>query len=1845
MANIPQNESYSNTNTTPLKTTGSFKYAPRTTYKNLTKFAPAPTPVVGTPEYEMAKRVGIFQYGKLLNEGLGVPTQTQFLPPTGDIQTPIPIPSGYGAFAEPMTIEEDGAKLSWGTPTSPVIKNISGDTGGQYVEDVTNPNLLVKTIRGSNSLSKQSMLNGRPSFMYQDDHIMPLSLGGADTLANRELLTPSQNFQKTTVQAIPYTLYAYGDISLTEAREMAMQWKNRDITDIPPPNDVGLVSDTDGKTGIEIAREVKQRWTQPKKETLKEKIGKIPQMAKDFGEGWLPDPVREFIKGTASGFTLGFVPYEQDEDETAGSWLAGKAGQLAGSVASFMTGSALLSGISKGSLMALRGATALRAAKTGLGTAEVVGEGVALAKGLKTAETTFKTLNKVPGYIQKIFKDPIRLANVGKMAATSALVGQGSRLVGNTFNPYVLSDQTYETDQGGITSIAGNIFTDLAMGAAYGIAPPTLKGVAYATALPTTMGLLLNPDDPMSAITDGVMFGALHAYGSRKNSNFNDIKALGGKSYKSPVDIAFEDTVNKVAYESLGYYAPDILPTLKPGGKVPTTAHSAETVQQAKDKAITNIWKRFFYGKDIPVETQKKTLEDFKGFSKDLETSIAGENIPELKGLSRLSYSARRARTATVKAQGVETAKAYGEGYQTRNEIKGALSKLSEGGMDLQTALTEIKRVTVAARQLYKGGLTAELRNKADIDDLLSFSNTQLKGRFDSMEKYSNPPIAKQAVDLIDESFMQKSFNNNRPEPSGKYPNGDIALTGAALTINKPEAVYFFKQRETGNASPNILLVDRSDTAPLWNMKNKLIDPKDIELKNYAIDLNPENALQAFGVVKNPKTGSKELVPLGWVASDFRLNLATGKGHEAFNQHPLVKKWQETSGAEGMKPIDLHKDQLASVMKKEGIDVLVANLDPKATVATVESGNPFIPVNVNDLNWTYSKTLGDRLSQQGNKNPISMDIAKINSTLDAKQKSVAISEMNKKIDKPAVEYIPKPVSSGDPKTDRIIVPQSKTIDIVQDITDSINVLNPMGVKESFKKNFNILLTDQQATEIFDRRYEVTMKDGIKMLEDAVKSGNTDARTKFNLTFVNTYLNSGALEYSPNGKAVEDMLLLGGMKNRSYGGQEEHLMTPDKSVRAAEPITPVQEPVTTPTQTTNGLPDRMITHAQRELPNIIKKVKTIPYKQDSSIESAKAITEEEMRQNRNINEDQSRYSSQSGFTPEDFARTEWQRINNSKIPEKKYEKRQIIQKIAIEIEKNFPSMEIEQAIGFANRALPELSGASGEYIKTPISKPGSLPGEYSSWIKKGLATPVTENPGAHYLAKAFDKGLKDMLGPNYNKNPKLARVLDDYFKNVFFNEKNLSGREITQPMDILKARATGERSTEGAAIEARKKILTENQSIDTAGLTNAEIENLGLLPEEGGFSGMAVKPWFQEENMVRDLTYGEDLMGALFADVPQGAATSVRAVKKLFLGGQKGTGGLRQYIIERIPSAKRFINFDDMVNEAVATDAKYSVKAITKKAKIEEAKEQLPILKQQIEFIQKAIEDPQERANWQTPELLETNYKEIFDRIKKYNDLIEETKDGGGGPGFYDGKGGLGDVVVGNLWGSNLKSNLGTEKPISGNVPVYKNLKTPIIKKVGDLKSNLWGNLKKTFSNKSFVTENKPTTPIAKAKGGFEVPKEYVSAVSEASKHTTIPEDIVIQHLNAENGSVWIPTLKGYADPTDFGISQLNPKGVAAITGKQYVGERNYFKDNYGRDFDPNSGIDQILGYGVLMNRYKQFDLPALGIKNPTLKDQMLAYNMGPEDYVTSLQPNALPELITKRERYLALLKRNGINLK
>lgn len=147
-----------------------------------------------------------------------------------------------------------------------------------------------------------------------------------------------------------------------------------------------------------------------------------------------------------------------------------------------------------------------------------------------------------------------------------------------------------------------------------------------------------------------------------------------------------------------------------------------------------------------------------------------------------------------------------------------------------------------------------------------------------------------------------------------------------------------------------------------------------------------------------------------------------------------------------------------------------------------------------------------------------------------------------------------------------------------------------------------------------------------------------------------------------------------------------------------------------------------------------------------------------------------------------------------------------------------------------------------------------------------------------------------------------------------------------------------------------------------------------------------------------------------------------------------------------------------------------------------------------------------------------------------------------------------------------------------------------------------------------------------------VPPQYATAFGLASVHTGYPVSMLAAHARAENGGKWDPTLRGRRDPSDLGITQMNPLAWDAITGRK--GGRNYFKDNWGHDPDPTNGNDQALGTATYLNRLKQFDLPARGIANPTAQQVFTAYNTGAGNVNTP-----------RGRSYQDLLARSGMEFK
>lgn len=1611
MANISNNSSYQGPSTAAPYNPGAAAISIGNMLRNYGNNTPQQQVTAQQDNYRnqaLGQIAGQYKYG-FQNP---IPTEQAFFPAIGAQTDSQSLPPDYSGFVSGHTVGDptgDTGSITTIDPQTPRIQNLGGDVTGQYINDKANPGQLVKSQRGYTELENKMILGGRPGSIYQIDHIVPLELGGADTMGNREVLTPSQNDQKTKAQAVPYTLYAHGQISLNAARTMAAQWKDRDLTDIPEPDNLGMVP-------LDVAQQVDTRW---QTQLVSPKVANqnfwsaIPETAKDFGKGSMPDWAREFVKGFGSGATLGFIPYQQGENEGTGAKIAGMAGMVAGGLGSFAIGGEVVDGVLGalglgGRALGLmsgvaRGGLTRFGLAAGVDAAEATGEGIAADAAATGTKAAFKSLNTPPSYWQKLLTPQV-LGRAAKLGATNALLGQGQEFIANHMNPAILSGQQPEgQEEHPILKILG----DLSVGAISGVASPTIKGSALAITAPMMLTAMENPTIPgfEQALTNGAIFGALHLSGALPSkllsgkTAIDTVTGAGLTSRQDQMNAAaqmFDDEATRAAYTSLRYYAPDVLPALK-GDTVPSQGETdINTVINTRAAAVKSLQQRFF-----------------------TETEPDGTPSPS--------------------------------------------------PMSLKTYTDEMKRIVIASRQLYKRGVPAELRGQMNVDDALSYTSAMKTKRFQALENVSQPPIAAQAAAGLEDHMMQTSFHDgNFDQNSGTYPTGDMALTGAGIAANTPEAKYYFAKKAAGQASPTILLVDRPDTGPVWSMKNDIYTADQLTTQpgsagpKFTKDAKPDHALQAFGITIGDK-GQREVIPLGWAASDGRTNLNAN----AFNQHPAVLKYAATNGAEGLPPIRLSKDPVTASMRANGLRVLAVNIDPRATSATTESGLPFIPVTMNDQNWSYSKQLGDKLNLKQQPDSLSMNVARVRTALDSKQKSAAITQIRQQVQMPASQVVPHspgPASLSVP----VSIPQEVTRDMLATFEDALKSENPGALQEAFKTTLGITLSDTEAQQVYANRNSMTVRDQFGLLDSAIKNGNTDGRIDVTVEhFVKPYLTSKSFQNTQLGPVFGDLKTLGGVSSQGELSSKDIANLKKQGFddvtiqrlkhRAAQPaaapatVDPATEDVapaaapqdTTITQAnepqapTGGIEDRIVQSAATELPptqssRIIRQGQTeTTVKPNTDTPKVRSAIDSFVGQGKQAIDAIAPGSNLSGFQLSDFGTPMIGEINKmddqiqAALQSKGYTPAEIdavkgqvhseletyahgrvgdLSKSTGEETDDFlrnggtldenrnkltadevdemrkagkTDEEIKQAKADAAAAPAELTKDEviGRAFNTkknaPIPRPEVHSSDFINNIEENLKD--KSNVPAYYSAEAKDTALKTLFGATYKTNPEARKFLStiapegkSFWNNLFANEVGPTGKPIEQPKDATNALARNDMSGFIKAVSNRNaQHAAEPTEVGGGSMSDSDKTNLtdqGYEPEM--MQGMRVTPEKQLKDMNHDLTYGESrLMPGIASDEPMSGQLAVRDVLNLF--ANKDTGLVAQVNAWRKQSGQKVLSPDvvksmmtklkALADTAAKDDKKTSEEATKTQTTVQSAKNELEPLQKRFKALSKALE--------------------------------------------------------------------------------------------------------------------------------------------------------------------------------------------------------------------------------------------------------------------------------------------------
>jgi hypothetical protein len=269
--------------------------------------------------------------------------------------------------------------------------------------------------------------------------------------------------------------------------------------------------------------------------------------------------------------------------------------------------------------------------------------------------------------------------------------------------------------------------------------------------------------------------------------------------------------------------------------------------------------------------------------------------------------------------------------------------------------------ITVSTRQLYKNSLPKILSEKADIEDLLSIGQ---KVKNKESLRSSDPTTPKNLYDLADRVKLgELSIDASIPN-EGKFPTGKIPITGIAEQIsptNKANLERFFDatQGKSGEKAERfVILTDRSDLRPLIEKQNSLISEAQIASMDKRPSQNPQNNVQAFGIVYD-EAGNASALSLGWVPRKFTLN------ESKFNQNARVKslnaRYPDQPQLELFDP-SYNKDAIAEGMKAQKTPFVVAKVEAFTRNAT-ESKQPYLEVKISDAGWRKGQELMAKLNK------------------------------------------------------------------------------------------------------------------------------------------------------------------------------------------------------------------------------------------------------------------------------------------------------------------------------------------------------------------------------------------------------------------------------------------------------------------------------------------------------------------------------------------------------------------------------------------------------------------------------------------------------------------------------------------------------------------------------------------------------------------------------------------------------------------------------------------------------------------------------------------------------------------
>jgi len=996
------------------------KQYPLANFSNISKLIQKKT-AEPTQEEAPLRKFQPNDYGMMFGSGISSEPKQEdtWTPPIG---TPIgkqeetktqALPEGYNQFVSSY----EGSP--WSAPTEEsVARNYPTSMGGgQYITDPSQKGALIKSSRAImdaniNPGAKQRLLGKLSPLDYQVDHIVPLWIGGADTLQNLQVYDNITHNKKTAVQSVALTLLAQNKIDLDEAKLMAFTWKDKDAKGLPSMDEIGELN---GYVPLDVAEKYQQKW---EKDLVKPKWGKyfgesFEEEMGNFGEGWMPDPLREFSKGLVGGGTAGIAPgTEASEDATTVDKVANFAGNLAGMI----TGFGLLSkGLAKvgafGKTAKLASTPVFKYSGTGIKALDKVsklGKTTIAAQEAARATRLAGITEKAIGKVSDISKWATTKTAMKTSALTLAVYGQLG-LLGRELTGQEEFSLEKNISQAASDAIFGGLLGSAARfpRGGTGIAK-SLPGYGYVGGA-TTIWSLIQGADIGDAVKDGIVMTALHGMGHQKKGTPDALREM------------LKPALYSEATQRANSLTKGLFPAVTKKSQIPKILEfDAPKIQEIDNFRLE--YSGFKYPKKI---TNTNEALDFLENVARKESKVFEKNISEEKMMQELTgitttFNEIRNQTLDPSIRAEKQIKDYYSiSGKMRSQIK---AKDIDGLMGTPSDALQTLPAEVISREAVPNDIQAKY---ADLKVEEGTSTTRGGGR--DKKKQPLNPVARKNINDFATGAREHDGNlyiaqNDQTIKIARMKNLDSIESNQPIKIENPEYTLptFMKDVKTG---------EKLETG-------YVPQPEGLRLTNK-------------NNINRPLIDSVNELKAAFAAKDAEVLLAALNGHPAFKKAPIdlprakellrmkntVKDMTPTEFLEKIQAPDpmieynIDNSMIAPYMEKLKLPVLIVKVDKMSPIGKgTNPSDPSIQWNVKKNDYLRSLATQEKRIEKSTPMQEKLDkgIAEQRKKLVENKTGQIFNKEPIKVEKPveiAPEVTESPVEAPKPQNETIALPK------------------------------------------------------------------------------------------------------------------------------------------------------------------------------------------------------------------------------------------------------------------------------------------------------------------------------------------------------------------------------------------------------------------------------------------------------------------------------------------------------------------------------------------------------------------------------------------------------------------------------------------------------------------------------------------------------------------------------------------------------------------------------------------------------------------------------------------------------